>query len=66
MADEKSSILGLHPTRICNFFAWKRHKTGFNLFDRAVLLRSQIRTIATMVPVDFQNMLNDFDKIDVL
>jgi hypothetical protein len=51
--DPKNVVLGISPQSVIDFFAWKVHSAGLNMFDRSILLQNQLRTIATLVPVDF-------------
>jgi hypothetical protein len=36
--DPENVILGVSPQNIIDFFAWKVHRPGLNLFDRSILL----------------------------
>ena len=49
-----------------SFASWLLYKGGLNPLDKSVLLRSHIRSVANMVPIDFSNLKTNFDLVDVL
>ena len=49
-----------------SLISWYLNDEGLNPNDKAELLRSNIRTIANMVQIDFNDLGLNTEKIDVL
>jgi len=60
------SFLGIPFDYFHEIYKWYINKEGLNRLDKSTLLRSHIKSVANMVPIDFNDLDIDFDDIDVL
>jgi hypothetical protein len=64
--EQDKRILGFGKEGRDSITEWYLNKPGLNQNDKAVLLRSHIRVVANMVPIDFNDLSTDWTHIDVL
>ena len=65
-SENDTTIFGLNREKRDALIEWYLSKGGLNQNDKTVLLRSHIRVVANMVAIDFNDLSQDWDEIDVL